>query len=116
MQHMFFDFKYFSEMYCVLDHAWRNTKPKYLNGDIVPQYATEEFITMSLQHQMRAYNQIMKFKQSSDQQFAQQQFAQQHTSSQNFDPNFFEQQQTLLQQHNYQSNNPPLYPNLSSQP
>lgn len=110
---MFFDFKYFSEMYCVLDHAWRDPKPKYLNGDKLPQYATEEFITMSQQHQMKAYNQIMSFKQSSDAHFAQQQFEQQQNSSQNYDPNFFEQQQSLFQQQNF-SNTPPLYPDLNS--
>jgi len=111
MQHMFFDFKYFDEMYCVLDHAWRDTNPTYLPGTAPLHYTSQEFIDNALKQQMQAYQQISEFKQTSSAQFSQQQFEKQQfadPSGDIFDPNFFAQQQSLQQ-----DLAEPLYPVLS---
>ena len=64
-------------MYCVLDHAWRDPAPKYLEGNSSLNYTMDEFISNSMSKQVQAFQQISEFKQASDAQFAQQQFDQQ---------------------------------------
>ena len=105
MQHMFFGFRHFKEMYCVLDHAWRDPTPTYSEGSIIPEYSNPEFITNSLQQQMQAFQKLAEFKAESNTFMTQQQFQQQQNQIPSSQQEFLQQQQSLQSE-------PPLYPYL----
>ena len=62
MEHRIYDCRYIRELYCVLDHAWRNPKPKYLGGDTPPGYTNENFIHTALGQQLKARQEVIDFR------------------------------------------------------
>ena len=102
---MFFGFKYFDEMYSVLDHIWRNPVQQFVLNRSIPDYANFEFIQRSQEQQMEALRKITEFKMDSDRLLAEQQFKQQQQRAPISANEFLRQQETLNSQ-------PPLYPSL----
>ena len=74
MQHMLFDCKHASELFNVLDHAWREPEPQFLDPESPPPpYASADFIEQSMQQQMTAYQAISQYREEANQQIALQQ-------------------------------------------
>ena len=97
-------------MYNVLDHAWRESNPEFVDRDSgEPSYASVDFISKAMQQQVEAYQAIIKFRQNSNNIILQQQ-----QQFQQFPPDSVDDSSDfksfLEQQNELQQDEPPPYP------